>query len=65
MTSVNFSPDDNILLFDQNGREVFKHIFNNNNSSAFEIDASNFSDGLYILNYKTNNTSLVKKILIK
>lgn len=65
MSSINFSPDDNILLFDQNGREVFKHIFKNNNSSAFEIDASNFSDGLYILNYKTNNTSFVKKILIK
>lgn len=51
-------------LFDMQGRKVYSQVLEQN-SNVTQIDVSNFSTGIYIVQIKSNSIFRTKKVIIQ
>lgn len=54
-----------ITIFDVTGKMIYtQKLTGSKQSSNFKIDVSNFENGLYFMNWKTNTSNLVQRVIV-
>ena len=64
-TEVSFHTEGDVVVYDIRGKEIWSmHLNSKDNHQVFDIDLSTYPRGVYILNIKTNEASLSRKLML-